>query len=112
MVRNNDKNHEFDQFLTTVSKMDFGDAEIIDGKSGNDLVIHSLKQFRDFIYDVINAENANLSDDHILNTVSKELREDFKWSQLMSPLYKEVTDAEGKTSITPIENSIIGAKIL
>jgi TorA maturation chaperone TorD len=30
----------------------------------------------------------------------------------MSPLYKENADSEGKTSITPIENSIIGAKIL
>jgi hypothetical protein len=30
----------------------------------------------------------------------------------MSPLYKETTDSEGRTSMTPIENSIIGAKIL
>ena len=112
MVRNNDKNHEFDQFLQTVSKMDFGNTEIVNGKSGNDLIISSLKQFQNFVYDVINAENANLSDDHILNKVSKELREEFKWSQLMSPLYKENVNEEDKTGITPIENSIIGAKIL
>ena len=30
----------------------------------------------------------------------------------MSPLYKESTDSEGKTSLNPIENSVIGAKIL
>jgi hypothetical protein len=30
----------------------------------------------------------------------------------MSPLYKENVNEEGKTGITPIENSIIGAKIL
>lgn len=112
MARNNEKNHEFDQFLQTVAKMDFGSTEIANGKSGNDLVKQSLKHFQDFVYDVINAENANLSDDHILNRVSAELREDFKWSQLMSPLYKETTDYEGRTSMTPIENSIIGAKIL
>jgi hypothetical protein len=112
MVRNNDKNHEFDNFLKTVSKMDFGDTEIANGKSGNELVIQSLKQFSDFVHEVINSENANLSDDHILNKVSKELREDFKWSQLMSPLYKENVDSEGKPSLSPIENSIIGAKIL
>lgn len=112
MVRNNEKNHEFDQFLQTVAKMDFGSAEIANGKSGNDLVIDSLQQFQKFIYDVINAENANLSDDHILNRVSSELREDFKWSQLMSPLYKETTNEEGKPTLTPIENSVIGAKIL
>ena len=112
MARNNDKNHEFDQFLKTVSKMNFGDTEVANGKSGNDLVMQSLKQFQDFVFDVINAENANLSDDHILNKVSQELREDFKWSQLMSPLYKESTDSEGKLSMTPIENSVIGAKIL
>ena len=112
MARNNDQNHEFDQFLKTVSKMNFGDTEIVNGKSGNDLVIQSLQQFQDFVFDVINAENANLSDDHILNKVSQELREDFKWSQLMSLLYKENTDSEGKTSLTPIENSVIGAKIL
>jgi hypothetical protein len=75
-------------------------------------VQQSLDQFITFIYDVINAENANLSDDHILNRVSSELREDFKWSQLMSPLYKESVDESGRTTITPIENSIIGAKIL
>lgn len=112
MLRNNDKNHEFDRFMSTVAKMDFGNSEIINGKSGNELVIQSLKQFKDFVYNVINAENANLSDDHILNKVSKELREDFKWSQLMSPLYKETVDSEGKVSMTPIENSIVGAKIL
>ena len=112
MARNNEKNHEFDQFLQTVAKMDFGTTEIANGKSGNDLVKQSLKHFQDFVYDVINAENANLSDDHILNKVSAELREDFKWSQLMSPLYKETTDSEGKPSLTPIENSVIGAKIL
>lgn len=112
MVRNNDKNHEFDQFLQTVAKMDFGDQNIADGKTNNELVIQSLQKFQNFVYDVINAENANLSDDHILNKVSKELRDDFKWSQLMSPLYKESTDSEGKTSLNPIENSVIGAKIL
>lgn len=112
MVRNNDKNHEFDNFLKTVSKMNFGDTEIANGKSGNELVIQSLKQFSDFVHEVINSENANLSDDHILNKVSKELREDFKWSQLMSPLYKENVDSEGRPSLSPIENSIIGAKIL
>ena len=112
MVRNNDKNHEFDNFLKTVSRMNFGDTEIANGKSGNELVIQSLKQFSDFVHEVINSENANLSDNHILNKVSKELREDFKWSQLMSPLYKENVDSEGKPSLSPIENSIIGAKIL
>jgi hypothetical protein len=30
----------------------------------------------------------------------------------MSPMYKESTDSEGKLSMTPIENSVIGAKIL
>jgi hypothetical protein len=30
----------------------------------------------------------------------------------MSPLYKESVDESGRTTITPIENSIIGAKIL
>jgi hypothetical protein len=45
MVRNNEKNHEFDQFIKTVSKMDFGSTEIANGKSGNDLVIDSLQQF-------------------------------------------------------------------
>ena len=112
MARNNEKNHEFDQFIKTVAKMDFGSSEIHGGKSGNELVTQSLKHFQDFIYDVINSENANLSDDHILNRVSSELREDFKWSQLMSPLYKESVDESGRTTITPIENSIIGAKIL
>jgi hypothetical protein len=33
--------------------MNFGDTEIINGKSGNELVIQSLKQFSDFVYDVI-----------------------------------------------------------
>lgn len=112
MARNNEKNHEFDQFLKTVAKMDFGSSEITNGKSGNDLVVQSLQHFQKFIYDVINAENANFSDDHILNKVSQELREDFKWSQLMSPLYKETTNEEGRPTLTPIENSIIGAKIL
>ena len=42
MVRNNEKNHEFDQFIKTVSKMDFGSTEVVNGKSGNDLVIDSL----------------------------------------------------------------------
>jgi hypothetical protein len=30
----------------------------------------------------------------------------------MSPLYKESSNEDGTLSITPIENSIIGAKIL
>ena len=30
----------------------------------------------------------------------------------MSPLYKEDVDSEGRVNMTPIENSIIGAKIL
>jgi hypothetical protein len=30
----------------------------------------------------------------------------------MSPLYKETTNEEGRPTLTPIENSIIGAKIL
>jgi hypothetical protein len=45
MARNNDKNHEFDQFLQTEAKMDFGSTEIANGKSGNDLVKQSLKHF-------------------------------------------------------------------
>lgn len=112
MVRNNSKTHELDQFMKTVAKMDFGNTEIVNGQSGNDLVRQSLNQFTQFINDVINAENANLSDDHILHKVSKELRDDFKWAQLMSPLYKEGTDSEGKPTMTAIENSVIGAKIL
>lgn len=112
MTRNNSKTHELDQFMKTVAKMDFGSTEIANGQSGNDLVIQSLNQFTQFVNDVINAENANLSDDHILHKVSKELREDFKWSQLMSPLYKEGTDSEGKPTMTAIKNSVIGAKIL
>jgi hypothetical protein len=45
MARNNDKNHEFDQFIKTVAKMDFGSSEIHGGKSGNELVTQSLKHF-------------------------------------------------------------------
>lgn len=112
MARNNDKNHEFDNLLKTASKMNFGTVKLENGKTGNEIVQSSLRQFSNFVNQVINAENANLSDDHILNKVSKELREDFKWSQLMSPFYKEEVGEDGRTKLTPIENSIIGAKIL
>lgn len=112
MARNNPKNHEFDNLLKTASKMNFGTVELENGKTGNQIVQQSLQQFANFVNQVITAENANLTDDHILNKVSKELREDFKWSQLMSPFYKEEVGEDGKTKLTPIENSIIGAKIL
>lgn len=112
MIRNNDKNHEFDNLLKTASKMNFGTVKLENGRTGNEIVQSSLRQFSNFVNQVINSENANLSDDHILNKVSKELREDFKWSQLMSPFYKEEVGEDGRTKLTPIENSIIGAKIL
>jgi hypothetical protein len=112
MARNNDKNHEFDNLSKTASKMNFGTVKLENGKTGNEIVQSSLRQFSNFVNQVVNAENANLSDDHILNKVSKELREDFKWSQLMSPFYKEEVGEDGRTKLTPIENSIIGAKIL
>jgi hypothetical protein len=45
MTRNNAKTHELDNFTKTVAKMDFGNTEIANGQSGNDLVKQSLNQF-------------------------------------------------------------------